>query len=104
MALSIYHKGRETRQDHHIDGTSHCHEECDACKSGGPLSSSLPQMFIEHLGCANIMQSIEDMSGDQKAQAWQLNDLRERGEIRIIRELLEWRGEGATKGTAGKEM
>lgn len=68
MTLSIYHKGRERRQDHHADGTSHCHEERDACKSGSPLSSSLQQMFIEHLGCANIMQSIEDLSGDQKAQ------------------------------------
>lgn len=100
MALSIYHKGRETRQDHHTDGTSHCHEECDACKSEGPLSSPLQQMFIEHLGCANIMQSIENVSGDQKAQAWRLNDLRERGEIRIIRELLEWQGGGCHEGNS----
>lgn len=62
---------------------------------------SLHRFSKKHLGCASIMQSIEDVSGDQKAQAWSLNDLRERREI--IKELLEWRGEGGTKGTAGEE-
>lgn len=43
--------------------------------SQGVPSSLLQQTVTEHLPCASAMQRVVGVSGNQKAQAWCINDL-----------------------------